>query len=216
MRVVVISDTHNRHNEVYLPFGDVLVHCGDATGRGTPGEVAAFVTWFEVQDYEHKIMIAGNHDFMFENEPFLARSLVDDRNFHYLEDSSVQIQDVLFYGTPWQPWFHDWAFNLERGPEIAKKWAQIPRATEFLITHGPPKNILDRTREGDRPGCFDLLERIKDIKPKVHAFGHIHESYGTYYNDYTLFANASICTRDYAPSNEAIILDKTETGWQFV
>ena len=178
MRVVVISDTHNRHDEVHLPSGDVLVHCGDATGRGKPSEVAAFVTWFEAQDFEHKIMIAGNHDFMFQDDPFLAKTLIEGRNFHYLEDLAIKIQDVIFYGTPWQPWFHDWAFNLERGEEIAKMWALIPDDTEFLITHGPPKDILDQTRGLDHPGCLDLLQRVAEIKPAVHAFGHIHEGYG--------------------------------------
>ncbi len=222
MKVVVISDTHNRHAEIHLPFGDVLVHCGDATGGGTPGEVGAFVTWFEKQDYEHKIMIAGNHDWLFQDDPFLAKTLVDGRDFHYLQDSGIEIQGVKFYGSPWQPWFCDWAFNLKRGPELAAKWAMIPDDTEFLITHGPPKDILDYIPpQNERPGCLDLLQRVAEIKPAVHAFGHIHEGYGYLRvslpkeigkavtgNSNTLFVNASTCTREYVPTNKPIVLQR--------
>jgi Icc-related predicted phosphoesterase len=216
MRVVVISDTHNKHAKVELPEGDVLVHCGDATGRGREKEIAKFITWFEAQPHEYKILIAGNHDWLFQKDPLVAQALVMDRGIFYLEDSSVVIDGVLFYGSPWQPWFCDWAFNLERGPEIAKKWAQIPKKTEFLITHGPPKGILDRTCDGDAVGCWDLLERIKIVEPAVHAFGHIHEGYGTagrLETGRTLFVNACICDEDYVVTNAPVVLVKDGEGW---
>lgn len=218
MRVVVISDTHNRHDEVDLPTGDVLVHCGDATGRGRPHEVMRFLEWFENQPFAQKIMIAGNHDFMFEDDRNLARAETNNRNLVYLEDEVFLYDGVKFYGTPWQPWFHDWAFNLERGPEIARVWNRIPDDTEFLITHGPPKGILDETREGDGVGCYDLLQRVKEIRPAVHAFGHIHEGYGIGHMipdvTSTIFLNASTCTRDYVPSNKPLVVEKTDRGWK--
>ena len=121
--------------------------------------------WFENQDYAHKILIAGNHDFMFETDRNLAQAELIGREMYYLENAALEIDGVKFYGSPVQPWFHDWAFNQSRGPEIAATWRKIPDDTEFLITHGPPKNILDETREGDHPGCYDLLERIKEVRP---------------------------------------------------
>lgn len=212
-RVVVISDTHNRHDEVSLPGGDILIHCGDATGRGRPGEVEKFLAWFDKQPYVYKIMIAGNHDFMFQTNPLdIGKGLLNYPNTIYLQDSSIICFGIKFYGSPWQPWFHDWAFNAVRGEEIAAIWDNIPPDTDFLITHGPPMGILDRTQEGDRVGCEDLWRRIKKIKPRVHAFGHIHEAYGTYYNEHTLFANASICTLNYVPSNKPIVFDRDADG----
>ncbi|MCK4490026.1 MAG: hypothetical protein KAU23_07180 [Anaerolineales bacterium] len=51
------------------------------------------------------------------------------------------IDGTKFYGSPWQPWFYDWAFNLQRGPEIRSKWELIPEGIDILITHGPPYGI---------------------------------------------------------------------------
>lgn len=219
MRVVVISDTHNRHERLgELPEGDVLVHCGDATGSGHLKEVAKFLEWFAGQPHKYKVLIAGNHDWLFQKDPLVAQSLVMGYkdSIYYLEDSSAMIEGVLFYGSPWQPWFCDWAFNLERGPELAKKWAQIPTKTEFLITHGPPKGILDACNDGEVVGCWDLLERVKIVVPAIHAFGHIHEGYGSQVRvetGRTLFVNASICDRSYKPVNLPIELEKRVDGW---
>tara|TARA_Y100000296_G_C5174834_1_gene259491 strand:- start:2061 stop:2591 length:531 start_codon:yes stop_codon:yes gene_type:complete len=56
----------------------------------------------------------------------------------YLNDSSITIDGIKFWGSPIQPWFHDWAFNRKRGNEIRKHWELIPTNTDVLLTHGPP------------------------------------------------------------------------------
>lgn len=211
-RIVVISDTHNRHNDIKLPEGDILVHCGDATGRGKPREIKEFLDWFDSRPFTYKIMIAGNHDFLFENHAMLAREALSQYagRLFYLQDSSVMCYGIKFYGTPWQPEFCNWAFNLPRGEELAKKWDMIPPDTDFLITHGPPHGTLDRCSNGDRVGCSDLRACVEKIKPKVHVFGHIHESYGWWYNEYTIFANASICNERYVPVNKPYVITHEE------
>jgi len=92
----------------------------------------------------------------------------------------VIIEGVKFYGSPWQPRFFDWAFNLDRGEEIKKKWDLIPMDTDVLITHGPPYGILDLTHEGEKVGCEELMKAVLRVQPKIHIFGHIHEAYGEY------------------------------------
>ncbi len=210
MKVAIISDTHNFHAKVNLPDDvDTIVHCGDLTGMGKQYEIIDFLDWYAALPYKYKIYIAGNHDFGFDRAPrpdWLHNQLAY-RDLIYLQDIAIIIEDIKFYGSPWQPEFFDWAFNLPRGPEIAAVWAQIPQDTDFLITHGPPEGILDKTLEGDAVGCYDLLQRVRVVKPKVHAFGHIHEGYGTYTGKDTLFVNASTCTRNYEPINEPIIVD---------
>ena len=124
-----------------MPEGDVLIHSGDMTRIGHSNEIKDFNRWMGEQDYAHKLCIAGNHDMLFEDHPSVARSLIT--NCTYLQDSSVTIDGVKFYGAPWQPEFFSWAFNVPRGPEIAAKWYQIPDDTNVLITHGPPYGILD-------------------------------------------------------------------------
>src|ERR1044071_5799984 len=87
MRIVCISDTHSRHDQIEVPPGDVLVHAGDSTMVGRVEEIAKFDHWLGRLPHPHKILIAGNHDWLFEKEPSLAESLIT--NAVYLRDSSV-------------------------------------------------------------------------------------------------------------------------------
>jgi len=205
LRIVAISDTHNLHRKIRIPDGDVLVHAGDISMEGDLRDVEAFDAFLGTLPHRHKIVICGNHDFCFEREPLAARSRI--RHATYLEDAGLVVEGVKFWGSPWQPWFFDWAFNLQRGPEIAEKWALIPDDTDVLITHGPPRGHGDRTTHGDDAGCDDLLRRIEEIRPKAHIFGHIHEGYGVTRNQHTLFVNASTCTVNYRASNPPVVLE---------
>ncbi len=204
MRIVVVSDTHNMHDRIEIPDGDVLVHGGDCLGHGTLEELDAFDRFLGKLPHPHKILIAGNHDWCFERDPRAARRLV--KNAIYLEDDGVELDGTKFYGSPWQPWFFDWAFNLERGEPLRKVWAKIPEDTDVLITHGPPHGILDRTIRGEHVGCEELLKRVDAVKPKLHLFGHIHEGYGQEHRGDTLFVNASTCDVRYEPVNAPVVL----------
>lgn len=127
-----------------------------------------------------------------------------DPTYHYLEDSSCFIPlpksksescqsselssndsskadnaAVKVYGAPWQPEFFNWGFNLPLGPQLKEKWDMIPDDTDILITHGPPLTILDQVNHMN-VGCGDLLEAVQArVRPRLHVFGHIHETYGT-------------------------------------
>lgn len=197
MRLVLISDTHNQHLGLSLPKGDVLIHAGDVSGRGQVKEVEAFMDWFSGQDFPHKICIAGNHDFFFEQaDPTAVHDMIPE-GVHYLNDSGVTIEGVSFWGSPITPWFYDWAFNRQRGKEIEAHWALIPEQTRVLITHGPAMGILDRTLGGQHVGCADLYARIRDIQPELHVFGHIHEANGRAEQGNTTYVNASILDHAY-------------------
>jgi Icc-related predicted phosphoesterase len=210
MRVVCLSDTHSRHDQLHVPPGDVLVHAGDSTMNGGIPEIAAFNYWLGTLPHPHKIVIAGNHDWLFELMPALAESLIT--NAVYLRDSAVTIEGVRFYGSPWQPRFMNWAFNLSRGSEIKRKWDLIPEETDVLITHGPPHGILDSvphhlTGIAEHLGCEELFSALKRITPRLHIFGHIHESHGVTEEPRITFVNASICDPDYRPVNAPIVLE---------
>lgn len=208
-RIVFISDTHQLHDNLVLPKGDIIVHAGDVGSRGSIPEMIDFLEWFSKLPYAHKIFIAGNHDFAFERYPDdMANFLQRFPGVTYLQDSSVTVDGIKFYGSPWQPEFYNWAFNLPRGERLAEKWAMIPDDTDVLITHGPPATILDYT-EYDKinVGCVDLLKRVNEVKPKIHVFGHIHEGYGYRDIDGIMFINASICTLRYKPTNPPVVVD---------
>lgn len=115
--------------------------------------------------------------------------------------------NIRIYGSPWQPEFCDWAFNLKRGPDSARVWSKIPLDTDVLVTHGPPQGQGDLTEDGFSCGCEELLAVVEGMEtpPRVHVFGHIHEGYGHWTNGKTLFVNASTCNFDYRPTNRPIL-----------
>ncbi len=213
-RIVCLSDTHNCHQPIDVPDGDILIHSGDATVRGTDIEVIEFVYWFAKLPHKIKIFVAGNHDWMFQTDNRRARLLVANEGIVYLQDSSVEIEGLKFYGSPWQPRFFDWAFNLNRGYELAEKWAMIPDDINILITHGPPYGILDEVprRWGiENTGCEELRKRVDQIaskgKLKLHIFGHIHCGYGVAERAGVRFVNASNCDESYDPIQPPIVVD---------
>lgn len=211
MRIVFISDTHFQHElmDWDIPEGDVLVHCGDALNHGTVVETQVFSRWFNQFPHPHKIYVPGNHDKFFQENLVLSREIMENEDYSYcrvLVDAKVFIEGVTFYGSPWTKTFNDWSYMKEE-KDLKYVWDEIYQGTDVLITHGPPQSILDMNDEGYRCGSKSLKNRIFEFRPAVHAFGHIHESYGRVDMTHTTFINASICTRNYLPTNKPVIYD---------
>mmetsp|Transcript_50868 Transcript_50868/g.65136 ORF Transcript_50868/g.65136 Transcript_50868/m.65136 type:complete len:400 (+) Transcript_50868:103-1302(+) len=248
-RVVCISDTHGKHRDIpSLPSGDILIHAGDITETGELEQYEDFALWFsQLEQFKYKICIGGNHDITLHKEFYqeegifeyfhkwrkepidcdLVSSIIKNNpNFIYLEDEYIEINNIKIYGSPYQPEYGKWAFQLNRGKEIASKWHQIPQNINILITHGPPIGHGDYTNKNERSGCVDLYhEIITRIKPKFHIFGHTHEGYGITTNKKEtdmlpsssedkieknhemFFLNASTCDRSYQPINPPLVFD---------
>jgi Icc-related predicted phosphoesterase len=198
MKIVFISDTHGQHRKLKnLPKGDIIIHGGDISKMGRDHEVEDFMHWFLRLDYAHKIFIAGNHDFYFEEYSmnFIQKKLTS--NCHYLCNSGVEIEGIKIWGSPITPTFFNWAFNEDRGKPIQKYWKTIPQNSDILVTHGPPNGILDKTTSNINAGCEDLLKTINKLKPTFHLFGHIHEAYGKETLNETTFINGSLLDENY-------------------
>lgn len=216
-KITFISDTHQKQKFVTndLIGGDILIHAGDIMTSGYyETEVKYFCEWFSnLDNYKHKIFIAGNHDRLAEDNPNLFRRIVSEYpNITYLQDSEIIIDGIKIYGSPWQPEFYNWAFNLPRnGPGLHSKWSDIPDDTDILITHGPPNKLLDYVAQSHyHAGCEELLDRLTTLKPKVNVFGHIHQGYGTVrYNDIELI-NASLLNEQYSYTNLPINVEYDE------
>jgi predicted phosphohydrolase len=193
LRLVCLSDTHGLHDQVAVPDGDVLLHAGDVSRRGELLEVIEFNRWLGTLPHRHKVVIAGNHDFLFEQEPGLAASLITHAT--YLNDTEIQIEGVRIWGSPISPWYHDWAFNRQPGAEIQRHWDLVPPGTDILITHGPPHGVLDLTRTGQMVGCPSLRQMVAKIGPRLHLFGHIR------------FVNACLLNARYEPVNAPVVID---------
>lgn len=217
-KIVFISDTHNKHKHLtsntygnILGSGDILVHAGDCTSMGQKHEIDQFLKWFSNTDFEHKIFIAGNHDFGFEKETDIDQQF-KDLGVAYLFDNDIIIDGIKFYGSPWQPEFYNWAFNLPRGEELAAKWEKIPDDVDILITHGPAYGILDYAPIGGHVGCEELYRKIVEVKPKIHVCGHIHDSYGQKSMGGIEFLNASTLNDRYEYAHKPIVVEyDTET-----
>lgn len=207
MRIIAVSDTHNQLDQIEIPDGDVLIHAGDATMGGRYQEVYDFASVMAKLPHRHKIFVAGNHDLGLQDHPERFEPLLREAGVTYLRDSSVTLDDVKFYGSPWQPEFYNWAFNLPRGPELGAVWSKIPGDTTVLITHGPPQSILDLVSRGERVGCDELLAAVIEKKPKYHIFGHVHECYGALERYGVTFCNVSTCNKRYAPTNPPFVID---------
>lgn len=208
MRLVLISDTHTFHGQVAVPYGDVLVHAGDMGLRGSVEEIQDCLNWMNACPVENIVVVAGNHDWA------CARHLKELKfgRVQYLENSSININGHTFWGSPVQPEFCNWAFNVPRGPAIKKYWDMIPDAglVDVLITHGPPMGILDQAaphRGSDHLGCEDLMRQVEISVPLVHVFGHIHGGAGQQTHRGVRFVNASVVNEAYRVVNPAQVLD---------
>jgi Icc-related predicted phosphoesterase len=213
MKIVFISDTHGKHkiltSKAYnniLGEGHLLIHAGDCTNVGKPHEIKEFLDWFSDTPFTHKIFVAGNHDFWFEKNHDIAQEY-KDKGVKYLFDDMVDIDGVKIYGSPWQPEFYNWAFNLPRGEKLAEKWVKIPEGLDILVTHGPAYGMVDATIQGISVGCHDLFQRVVKVKPKIHVCGHIHWSYGQKTFDGIEFINASILNEGYFYENKPIAIE---------
>jgi Icc-related predicted phosphoesterase len=101
-------------------------------------------------------------------------------NVFYLENSSIDIEGIKIWGSPYSPTFgYGWGFNVNRGYDAAQIWNQIPLDTDIVITHSPIYGYNDRTSNtNENVGCADLYHRLHEVKPHLHFAGHIHEGYG--------------------------------------
>jgi Icc-related predicted phosphoesterase len=218
IKLTILSDTHGKHNQITknLPGGDILIHAGDMSSMGYKHEIENFCKWFDgLDNYDNKVFIAGNHDWGFQNHPEQTKEIIEFyKNITYLEDQLDMIGQttedmVKIWGSPWQPEFYNWAFNLPRNGESLKaKWDLIPTDIDILITHGPAWGYVDKViGQTQNLGCELLADRIKVVKPKIHVCGHIHSAYGYYFDGDTHFINAAVLSENYNYTNEPMTVE---------
>ena len=203
MKIICISDTHNKHEELILPEGDCIVHAGDFTESGTKKETTNFLEWFSSTPYTHKILVAGNHDFYLQKKSHKLDQVIPTK-VHYLEDSGVTLENINFWGSPFTPGDNNWAFTKHRGRPISKHWSKIPYSTNILITHSPPFGTLDELDNKTMVGCKNLSERISELNISHHIFGHVHNDYGKVKTEKTIYVNSSSLDQSHRIINRPI------------
>jgi len=190
MRIVAMADTHTHERELgTVPDGDLLIHAGDMLRQGTLDELGRFSEWLRALPHPFKVVVAGNDDWCFVHDRANAVRTLGD-GITYLQDSAVEIGGLNLWGSPWVPEYKNGGFNLPRGDALREKWALIPEGTHVLVTHGPPREIGDRTLIG-RSGCDDLRSAVAARRPALHLFGHAHADGGVWREGRVCYANVT-------------------------
>ncbi|MFM2010682.1 MAG: hypothetical protein RLZZ479_1073 [Bacteroidota bacterium] len=208
MKILHISDTHGFHKNLSIANDtDMIIHSGDFTNSRetleSKMEAEDFLNWYVDLNVKYKILVAGNHDVIIERDSLFLKPYID-KGIIYLENDWVLLEGLKIFGSPITPSFgHGWAFN--KGSTIFNYWKHIPDDTDILITHGPPKEILDltlnRQNKFEQCGCPHLRKRVFEIAPRYMMFGHVHNcknvlNAGTFKTSglRTIFSNASCVT----------------------
>jgi len=227
VRVMFFSDTHTNHNKIpqeWIFPCDIAIFAGDFSYHGGFNETKLFSDWYSSIPATYKVLIAGNHElsFDFENQAEIRhyntkdpkdndiqriKSLIsENKKLIYLEDQTIEILGLKIFGSPYSPYFCDWGFpTFTETAHI--HWDLIEENTHIVVTHGPVLGVLDETVRGDPTGCPVLLEKLKQVKPLVHVFGHIHEAYGIQQVENTIHINASTLNYHYKVQNPPIYID---------
>lgn len=202
MQVLAISDLHGYLPEI--PKCDLLLLGGDyCPTRNLDQErrfmLGPFTEWLKKINARFIVGIAGNYDFILQEDPELAKNLP----WIYLQDNEVNLEGVRIYGSPWTPPFFNWAF-MKPEFELKKEFKKIPTGLDILLTHGPAYRHRDKTTSGYHAGSFSLWEAVNERKPDSHVFGHIHEDRGVLDTEHTRFFNVSHVDFGYEPKHSPI------------
>lgn len=209
MKIWHISDTHTYHGLLTVPEGiDMVIHSGDATNPRVPyaseQEMLNFISWYSSLPIKHKVFVAGNHDLCIERN-FITKIDFMKNGIVYLENDYIEVEGLKIWGSPFTPSFGEgWAFNKKRSA-LHDLWKQIPDDVDIVVTHGPPKGILDLAYH--QLNCIEfcgdeaLRKRMYLLNPKLCLFGHIHNNddiinAGTMKlsNHNTIYSNGSVVT----------------------
>ncbi|KAK4552041.1 hypothetical protein LTR86_010718 [Recurvomyces mirabilis] len=206
-RFFILSDTHGDPLPIPEAAFDVAIHAGDLTEESKLDEFKAAISLLHEIKAPLKLVIPGNHDFTLD-EPMFKRKLaaieppLDDdlikreygafgevsRLFDDARESGIILLEegthkfklangavLTVYASPYTASLSDWGFQYH--PQQGHDWS-ISNDVDVVITHGPPKGVLDYTDSKTRAGCPGLFAAVARARPRLHCFGHIHEGWG--------------------------------------
>lgn len=217
IKAVIISDTHSKEKDIKwfknkenINKVNMVIHCGDFSHNKETFD--KFIKWYANLEIEYKILIAGNHDTeIAENGYEWMKKLCDYYGIIYLQDTSIEIEDIKFHGSPWSNEYGDWPF-MTNDIELDNYWQKIPNDTNVLITHGPAYKKCDSLNQDiNEPnvGSHSLNLKINKLNNlKYHFVGHIHDAGGEINQDKKYITyNASIMNYWFKPENEPYIFE---------
>ena len=180
MKITAISDWHGDLNSVPVPESDVVCICGDMMANRY---VEPYYKWMESLPTKKVLFIPGNHDI----------PLVDYTSVSSLEQGLIKVWDLrlgpitiegITFAGFWWSYCHDapeleqiWAYMTPYYEKIKKHVDEIP-ACDVLVSHSPPRGILDLVGGRRSVGAPGLFEKCVENKTQFLFCGHIHEARG--------------------------------------
>lgn len=209
MKAVIIADTHfalaPHMKSIEIPDGDLLIHCGDFDVYNREHFVS-FCKWMRKLPHKYKVAVPGNHDVFWRG---YKNGLIQHKGFTLLIHDRVEIEGIKIFGSPYTLIFNNWAFMYDK-EHSNHIWRDVPSDIDVLVTHGPPYRILDEVKSGPtsgkHPGCRGLRNKVLEIKPRIHCFGHIHGGSGVMELDDIKFVNASVVDDLYNDNGREIVV----------
>ena len=202
VRLVLFSDTHELHREVDpIPAGDILLFAGDFSFFGqSRAMIKDFDVWLGELPHRHKIIVLGNHESTVATDVDRAKALI--ANGLVLWDELVDVMGLRIWGAA-PPASSTGLDAMNK----AKPYVAIPNDLDILVTHEPPRGILDAVPpSGHHAGSRELFDVIRRVRPRLHVFGHIHAGYGWFDTNITTFVNASLMGPDGDLVNRPVVL----------
>ena len=177
MKLLVFSDIHaDFHAASNLARRsvdvDVVIGAGDyiMPRQGLGEMITAFM-----RIEKPTVLVSGNC----ENTHDLKSACRGWQNAHVLHGEQVTIDGMSFFGigggipiTPFGSWSYDFSED-----EAAQLLENCPSGG-VLISHSPPKGILDISSDGRSLGSTALKDTLMTKRPLLVICGHIHASAG--------------------------------------
>ncbi len=201
--IAIVSDTHELEREVEVPYADLFIHCGDLTMLSRSlRAIHEFNAWLGELPHRARIVLPGNHDVFLENPA--NRKLITNATV-LINEGIEAVEGLRIWGTPVTPVGP--GFCVPSADDRRNAYAKIPNGTDILISHGPPRGILDCSPGSSfHAGDQELLDAVTRVRPRVHAFGHIHGGYGIVGTEHTTFVNAALLGPDGDIERQPVVL----------
>lgn len=230
MKIAVLSDTHNIYDFANAPDADLLIIAGDILMQGSIKELQQVMLQLDMESHrwKHILIVPGNHDFALEkfiNSSLSWEEFAKDYEIIYYpsnmtisHEGLVEILDLKIFTWAWVPNLPNWAFHMPDHDmkEYCEKF-DMPDKVDILVSHGPPRGILDLIPKYGQVGSRSML-KVFNFAHNIHVFGHIHENYGymlrnksnkinTDNAEYRKFYNVSILNEQYIKENKPITFE---------
>lgn len=153
---------------------DVLVGAGDFTNVRNVKQLPVCLDILRAAG-RPTVLVAGNN----ESTDELAAYCRGWSAARVLHGSAATVAGVTFYGVgggiPVTP-FGAWSYDFDED-QAAALLAGCPAGC-VLVTHSPPKGVVDVSSRGGSIGSTAIRDAILRVRPKLVVCGHVHGSGG--------------------------------------